>query len=188
MIVGWPELGRLQGLSRRSHREDVGRREHLLQDRERVRQDLAQVHRLARRHARLRSLRDARPSRLPGATLVVLEEAVAFDPIGMKPYLEAPSEAQMHELRELRLYEPESDRLPHLGDKSIDLNADPWECASALRINDPSPLEHVEESARDVAGLTPALWQAVHIRASAPIERHRLRAECQSILTKRPVL
>ena len=126
MIVGWPELGRLQGLSRRSHREDVGRREHLLQDRQRVRQDLAQVHRLARRHARLRSIRDTRPSRLLGAALVVLEEAVAFNPIRMEPYLKAPSEAQVHELRELRLYETESDRLPHLGDKSIELDANSW--------------------------------------------------------------
>jgi hypothetical protein len=44
----------------------------------------------------------------------------------MEPYLKAPSEAQVHELRELRLYETESDRLPHLGDKSIELDANPW--------------------------------------------------------------
>ena len=58
--------------------------------------------------------------------------------------------------------------------------------AGALRValaHDARPLEHLGELARDVAGLTPALWQAVHIRACAPIERHRVRAKCHGLLT-----
>ena len=125
VVIGGPQLGRLQRLRRRSHREDVGRREHLLQCRQHVRQYHAQVQRLAHRNTRLRSLRDASASGFGGTALVVLEEAVASKTIRVEPHLEAPSEAQVHELRMLGLNKTKTNRLPHRRDEGrvLDVHA-----------------------------------------------------------------
>ena len=188
MVARRAQLGRLHGLPRRSHGEDVGRREHLLHDRQRVRHDSAKVQSLAGRDARLRGVRDARSSRFCSAALIILEETVPSYSIGMEPHFESPSEAEVHKLSVLCLYEPVSNCSPHRGDEGVELDAHTRERAGVLRVHDPRPLEHVDEDTRCIAGLTPARWQAVLIRACAPIKRHRVRAECQRIRVKRPGL
>ena len=188
MVARRAQLGRLHGLPRRPHGEDVGRREHLLHDRQRVRLDSSKMQSLAGRDARLSGVRYTRSSRFCSAALIILEETVPSNSIGMEPHFESPSEAEVHKLSVLCLHKPVSDCPPHRGNEGVELDAHARERAGALRVHDPRPLEHVGEDTCCIAGLTPARWQAVPIRACAPIKRHRVRAECQRIRVKRPGL
>ena len=182
MIVRRARLVRLERLGRRPHREDKRRREHLLDQGQGLGRRLAQEQRAARLHTghgRLGYTRAEDPRR----TLIVLEKSIALEPIRMESNLEPPSQPIVHKLGVLRRHKTHSHRPPHVRHEGVVLDRHTRQVACGALAHDTRPLEHLGERARDVVGLTPALRQAVHVRACAPIERHRSRAECHGVLT-----
>jgi hypothetical protein len=77
------------------------------------------VQSLAGRDARLRGVRDARSSRFCSAALIILEESVPSYSIGMEPHFESPSEAEVHKLSVLCLYEPVSNCSLHIAGMKV---------------------------------------------------------------------
>ena len=183
VVVGRPQLVRLERLRHCTHREDVRRVEDLPHNRQRGVDDRTQVQRLARRHTRLRGRDDARPRRVVDAALVILEESVPPYTIRVKSDLEAPSQPLLHKLGMLLLYKAELHGPPHILDEGLVLYADSRQRAGTEIMDDTCPCEHLGELARHVRLFMPALRQAVHIGARAPVERHRRRAESRSQLT-----
>ena len=182
MVARRSPLVGLERLGHRPHRKNECRGEDLPDQAQRVVRCLTQQQGAPTDHSSLRGLSDARAEG-PRCRLVVLEESKTMEPIRVESDFETPPQPMLHKLGVLRRHKPQMHSPPHVRHEGVVLDRHARQVARGAFAHDARPLEHLGELARDVAGLTPALRQAVHIRACAPIERHRVGAECHGLLT-----